>query len=398
MSGIYPYLPSRFPGQRKQIVGQNGSRFLYERVATELRQQIAGGKFAPGDQLPPEDALAAQYNVHRHTVRRALADLEGEGIILRQRGRGTFVGAPKRQRSGPLLYVGRYTGHFFASFYSALSIEGQRAGRWVSAIDPKEAEASGDVLERVAGELRASAALLCLASEWKTLKAGLLEGIRLPVIIYDSGEPGAEPTYHVRVDRAAAARIAAEHLVRLGHSRIAFIGVHPNVPEGDELPRPLAMCESYQGFRAALQAYGLSEAGALAYYTTWEAGKGMPEDVRRRVWCGTEEEAEDLVRRFVRALGGRASAFVCDADFRAITLCHALAREGYRVPDDASVIGIGNTPWCQAVRPQLTSVSLGEEALARLAVQCALACPAESAIVYSVGPVLVERGSACRKG
>jgi GntR family transcriptional regulator len=56
-----------------------------------LRDRIASGRVNDGGALPGEQALAAEHRVSRVTVRRALAELEREGLVSRRRGAGTFV-------------------------------------------------------------------------------------------------------------------------------------------------------------------------------------------------------------------------------------------------------------------------------------------------------------------
>jgi GntR family transcriptional regulator len=65
--------------------------YPYRRIVTELRQQILSADRAPGDRLPSESELAAIYRTSRPTVRRALAVLRGEGLIVTGQGSGTFV-------------------------------------------------------------------------------------------------------------------------------------------------------------------------------------------------------------------------------------------------------------------------------------------------------------------
>lgn len=65
---------------------------LYSRIQETLRTQLLSGHFRAGDRMPSETNLAAQYRTTRATVRQALAQLEFEGLIVRQTGRGTFAG------------------------------------------------------------------------------------------------------------------------------------------------------------------------------------------------------------------------------------------------------------------------------------------------------------------
>ena len=66
---------------------------LWYQLAALLRAEIVSGRLAPGAQIEPEVALAGRYQVSVVPVRQALRTLEAEGLVVRQRGRGTFVGA-----------------------------------------------------------------------------------------------------------------------------------------------------------------------------------------------------------------------------------------------------------------------------------------------------------------
>jgi len=67
---------------------------LYHQLYEILRADILHGKWEPGDMLPPESELVERYQVSRTTVRQVLDMLVNEGLIYRQRGRGTFVAHP----------------------------------------------------------------------------------------------------------------------------------------------------------------------------------------------------------------------------------------------------------------------------------------------------------------
>ncbi len=81
------------------MIERNSPIPLYYQLKQLLSQRIASGEWQPGDMLPTEMEIQAQYDLSRITVRRSLKELELEGKISRFRGRGTFVSLPKISHS-----------------------------------------------------------------------------------------------------------------------------------------------------------------------------------------------------------------------------------------------------------------------------------------------------------
>lgn len=63
----------------------------YRRIAADLREKIERGELRPGELLPSEAALTAQYGVSRWTARQALVELQGAGLVDAVHGKGRFV-------------------------------------------------------------------------------------------------------------------------------------------------------------------------------------------------------------------------------------------------------------------------------------------------------------------
>ena len=64
---------------------------IYIQVEEQIRSLIAAGQLQPGDQLPTIRELAADLRVNYNTIARIYLDLDRDGVISTQRGRGTFV-------------------------------------------------------------------------------------------------------------------------------------------------------------------------------------------------------------------------------------------------------------------------------------------------------------------
>ncbi len=74
---------------------------LWAQVLDDVRHRLAAGEFTNG--FPPERVLIDQYDISRHTMRDVMRRLHNEGLINRERGRGTFLRQQTiEQRTGSL--------------------------------------------------------------------------------------------------------------------------------------------------------------------------------------------------------------------------------------------------------------------------------------------------------
>jgi DNA-binding GntR family transcriptional regulator len=94
-------LISVLPGRGRVVAGaetphpgSQGSVPSYRLIAADLRARIERGDLQPGDVLPSEAELTAQYDVSRGTTRQAFLELQAAGLIDAVQGRGRFVRTP----------------------------------------------------------------------------------------------------------------------------------------------------------------------------------------------------------------------------------------------------------------------------------------------------------------
>lgn len=359
------------------------AHFQYEIIAEDLRQNIHSGKYAVGSRLPSEPELALTYGVNHLTLRKALALVQAKGLLDRRPGRGTFVLSPPtppaNASSGVVVFFGRTQGHLHDRLFSALVRDAQATGRSVYPFDPLTTHGT-EVRNTVHRLLANDAPILVGEGLLPELLRQFPDVTRKPIQVGFQGDHWpVQPGYHVAADMLRAGLLATRHLLGLGHRRLAFVGAHPEegIPAGS-LSGVKSTNPAYEGCRLALAEAGIGEHRTLGYYD-----------------AGVDQHGVQIDREFLDQLDGWATAFICDSDFRAVTLHQALWQRDLRIPQAVSVVGIGNTPWCQAIGDGLDSVDLAEDELASLALRLAVSSPSTPAepVFFRVGPRLVVRAS-----
>ena len=85
-------------------LSQESTTPLYQQLFTLIKHEIQNGGLKPGDLLPSENQLCSQYNLSRSTVRQALNQLVDESLVIRRRGKGSFIATKKLSRNLNHLY------------------------------------------------------------------------------------------------------------------------------------------------------------------------------------------------------------------------------------------------------------------------------------------------------
>lgn len=103
---------------------------LYLQLKNSLTEAIQSGRYAPGDPVPTETQLCSQYGVSRITVRRAISELQDEGLLEKRHGKGTFVSFRRMETSLVDL----------AGFSDSYSLMGYKVSKVLLGIEPGSAD------------------------------------------------------------------------------------------------------------------------------------------------------------------------------------------------------------------------------------------------------------------
>ena len=91
------------------VISQSDHRPMYLQIMEQVKQKVAVGDWAPGNEIPSIRQLAMDLRVSVITIKRAYLELEREGVIVTQQGKGSIV-APNPDLS-PRLYDEEFSEH-----------------------------------------------------------------------------------------------------------------------------------------------------------------------------------------------------------------------------------------------------------------------------------------------
>lgn len=306
----------------------------FGRIYDDLMEKIRTGELKVGESLPPEVVLAREYGVAVLTLRRALARLREEGLIVSRPRHGSQVVATTRQ-TGPtakgktiaLLASGHAnalmhppTSRLFSGVEEVATATGYALEIFFN--DGSNATTTGKFLKRLEqAEVQGWLIPTALAEPVRRF----FRRVKQPVVLVNYEEPAISG--HVfQIDYSELSYQMLRHLLEQGRSHI-WLFTHLQTAGWDE------------AIRKAAEALGVGEGlqcKLLGAYSLQVGQTAMEELLAQRV---------------------PVDAVVCSDDEVAAGVIQALQGAGVRVPDAVSVIGGGDFPIAALMNPPLTTVN-----------------------------------------
>ncbi|RDV45262.1 LacI family transcriptional regulator [Leifsonia sp. ku-ls] len=244
------------------------------------------------------------------------------------------------------------------------------------------AEAEDRTLE-VFAQKRVDGIVIAPLNRERSAALAQLEALGMPLVLLDRSSPAASGSTLVSLDHAAASGLAVEHLVKLGHERIAVLS-----EAGGRLDELLAPdVDRSQLPPSSLRLLGFVDA---------MAEHGLPLDRSAVIAAGYDREAGRAAVRERFARDDRPTALYCTSELLSSGAYEALLDLGLRYPEDVSFIGFDDQEWCTLVRPAITVVAqphydLGSATAHRLV--AAIRGPRPDPARIALPPTLVVRHS-----
>jgi|GEM_PF-585032 len=362
----------------------DASSTLHQRVSNLVITAIRNARYRPGDKLPTESALARQMGLNRLTVRRGYMTLKERGIIVQQRGAGSFVA------DGALNVLGVEPGKRLRNVAFAYNQDMYGGAEQIRSFIVLA------LLRGISDRLQADGVRLChvpidvnrqpigqeLEAQVDPYDGVILQGdiaMRLPeqmlmrlrdqdIPVVSALMPSPMPWLpSVYYDRRRATYLAADHLAQCGCRRIGFVGrLH-----GGNSESKLA------GFLAALRDHDLD----LLSRDQIQVGAAPGEAYSAALQLLKGNDLPD--------------GLLVDTDIKAMELVRALHDHGVRVPDDIQVVSYDNMPESGTFDPPLTTIKVPRDEIGRIAAQMLAEWPRNGSRPESVvlQPELIVRAS-----
>ena len=338
---------------------QSSQKPLYLIIKEDLKEKILAGQYKEEEQLPTEVELAEQSGVSRITSKRALIELEREGLIYRKRGSGSYVKKqePKGAFDGgaastaaPIIsMVLPYMATSELDFIKGATDYLDSKGYYLSIHNSNwSSEREREFLLRIPKNGSAGIILYPMSTSSNIDLLNMLYWNDYPLVMIDQYADSV-PVTSVVSDNVKGGYMTAKHLLGLGHERIAFIS-------SISIEFRSSVRDRYQGYCKALRDHGLAIDPELVITDFYR-------DADRD---GSHTFYPNLVSKAME-LG--VTAIQAEHDHLAVELLRSALSLGIDVPGRLSIAGFDNHMISSLVEVPLTTVAQDYSEIGRRAAE-----------------------------
>lgn len=318
----------------------------YQQVADAIRLQIEQGELKPGDRLPSINEMIALYGISLHTVGKVHDALATDGLIRRDRGRGVFVDAARKEaQTGFLAYFSPNYGMSKNTAYHAALQQSVRqaihqAGKFLTIVEEPRDFPHWNLMEGL---------LISDMGHYDRQQLKTLLPPNLPRLNMLFDDPGI---HSVLANDGDGMRQAVEALIAAGHSRIGYLShlKHKVLQE-----RHRAYTDTMQGHDLAVQ-------------HDWVYSKVQPSypNYRDYGYYAMQQWLKDGWHKL------KLTALLAHNDSAALGMIEALAEHGVQVPDDISIVGFDGVSEYQRAAIELSTVKVPLQEIGKAAIKVLL--------------------------
>lgn len=324
------------------------NKLKYMDIVHDIKEQIKAGKLKPGDKIKSENELSDEYELSRQTVRHSIQILLDEGFVRKVKGSGTYVTdnaiTDKSNRKSIAVITTYVDAYIFPLMIQRMERVLSDAGYTVQIFfTNNRISRERFILESII-EKNEVAGVITEATKSHLPNPNLkyyetLRKMQVPVLFINSYYEDLHVP-HVSINDVQAGKIATEYLISKGHKNIG--GVF-KLDDGQGAKR-------YYGFLEAINEAGLRITGNdIVWFDTVDAE--------------TRENLEILYQKIISRLQSRTALLIYN-DETASKLLDYFNRDGYKIPEDISIISIDDSVIYNEGMVRLTSVIFPTKELA----------------------------------
>ena len=313
------------------MIDRNSFEPLYVQVKNDIIADIENGKIKIGDKLKSENEMLQYYGVGRMTIRAALSELVADGCVKKEQGLGSFcVAMPKKARrlnidvlldSGDTYFVPAYVLKGISPVLeknncNLLLHDTKRSMPHIAELltNILARGTDGVMLQPISGMINRSPEMDTVMEQYQ--RAGVPVVVLLGMLPYDN-------CMNLKIDEVYGSEIAAQYLLECGHRKILGLFYEPDRDPSKRL----------EGFRNAMC--------RMTDVETYE--------------ITSAEAYDDTILQLVRER--KITAIQCYNDRVAVDCMRLLVENGFRVPQDVSLVGFDDSELSSNAIPRLTTLT-----------------------------------------